>query len=180
LLRGAINLEELTMNIENLKETFDSMLDSIADGWRHLRNNATSALTRFKPGASTSLPAREDVDDQFYLPDFGWAMLGGDMFEDERRLVVRIEVPGIPKENIDIELTEQKLVISGEKKFERESSQGRWRLMQCAYGNFRREIPLPVAVKTDDAKATYKNGVLRVELPKLHSGKLQGFKLKVE
>jgi HSP20 family protein len=168
------------MKIENLKENFDSMLDSIAEGWKHLRNSATGALTHFRPGANTSLPAREDIDDQFYLPDFGWAMLGGDLFEDERRLVVRVEIPGIPKEAIDIELTEQKLVISGEKRFERENSEGRWHMMQCAYGSFRREIPLPVSVKTEEAKATYRNGVLRVEMPKQHAGKLSGFKLKVE
>ncbi len=168
------------MKIENLKENLDSMLESISEGWKHLRNNATTALTRFRPGTHTSLPAREDVDDDFYFPGLGWAMLGGDMFEDDSRLVIRVEVPGIPKEDIDVELTEQKLVISGEKRFERESSQGRWRMMQCAYGNFRREIPLPVDVKTDEAKASYKNGVLRVELPKQYSGKLRQFKLKVE
>lgn len=168
------------MKFEDLKENLDSMLDSIAEGWKHLRNNATTALTRFRPGNNTSLPAREDVDDDFYFPDLGWAMLGGDMFEDENRVVIRVEVPGIPKEDIDVELTEQKLVISGEKRFERESSQGRWRMMQCAYGNFRREIPLPVGVKTDEAQASYKNGVLRVELPKQNSGKLRQFKVKVQ
>jgi HSP20 family protein len=54
----------------------------------------------------------------------------------------------------------------GEKRFERESSEGRYRVLQCAYGSFRRIVPLPTPVLTDQAKANYRNGVLRIELPK--------------
>ena len=167
------------MKIENLKENFGSLLGNIAEGWKHLRNSATSALTNFKPGKRTNLPTTGEIDDSFYMPSLGWSMLGGDIFEDDDRLVVRGEVPGIPKENINIEVSERALVISGEKKFERESSQGRWRVLQCAYGNFRREVPLPVEVKTDNAHATYKNGVLRVELLKANPGKPKGVRIQV-
>ena len=80
----------------------------------------------------------------------------------------------------DIEVNENALVISGEKRFEGESSQGRWRVMQCAYGSFRRVVPLPEAVNADAAIASYKNGVLRVELPKTKPGKPKGITIKVE
>lgn len=93
-------------------------------------------------------------------------MLGGDVFEDERRIVVRLEVPGVDKENIVLEVDGDALVISGEKRFEREDSVGRWRVMQCAYGHFRRIVPLPVAVLAEQANARYRNGVLRIELQK--------------
>jgi HSP20 family protein len=154
-------------------------LGNIAEGWKHLRKSATSALTNFKPGKSTNLPTAGEIDDGFYMPSLGWSMLGGDIFEDDDRLVVRVEVPGIPKEDINIEVSERTLVISGEKQFERESSQGRWRIMQCAYGNFRREVPLPVEVITDNAHASYKNGVLRVELPKANPGIPKGVRIQV-
>lgn len=167
------------MKIENLKENFGSLFGNIAEGWKHLRNSATNALTNFKPGNKTNLPTTGEIDDSFYMPSFGWSMLGGDVFEDDDRLVVRVEVPGIPKEDINIDVSERALVISGEKQFERESSQGRWRVMQCAYGNFRREVPLPVEVKTDNAHASYKNGVLRVELPKANPGKPKGVRVQV-
>ena len=107
-------------------------------------------------------------------------MLGGDLFEDKDRLVVRLETPGMSKEDINIEIHDDALVISGEKRFERENSQGRWRVMQCAYGSFRRVVPLPTAVKTDEARASYKNGILRVELPKATPGKPRGVTIKVE
>ena len=47
-------------------------------------------------------------------------------------------------------------------------AEGRWRMVQCAYGSFQRTFALPAPVKADDAKATYRNGVLRIELRKLH------------
>lgn len=167
------------MKIESLKENFGSLLGNIAEGWKHLRNSATSALTNFKPGKKTNLPATGDIDDDSYMPSFGWSMLGGDIFEGDDHLVVRVEVPGIPKEDINIEVSERALVISGEKQFARESSQGRWRVMQCAYGNFRREVPLPVEVKVEKAHASYKNGVLRVELSKANPEKPKGVKIQV-
>ena len=79
-----------------------------------------------------------------------------------------------------LQLVLSAVVISGVKRFERESSQGRWRLMQCAYGSFRRTVPLPAAVKSDSAKATYKNGVLRVELAKANPGSPKGIKIAIQ
>jgi HSP20 family protein len=167
------------MKLESLKENVGSFWDNVAEGWRHLWQSAAGALTRFKPGEKTNLPAAAEVDDDFYLPSRGWSMLGGDVFEDASRLVVRLEVPGMDKEDIDIEIRDDALVISGEKRFERESTEGRWRVMQCAYGSFRRVIPLPVAVQADAAQAVYKNGVLRVEVPKADPEKSRGVTIKV-
>lgn len=168
------------MKLEDLKENFGSLWDNISEGWRHLRSSAAGALTSFKPGEKTNLPAAAEVDDDLYQTSHGWAMLGGNVFEDEDRVVVRLEVPGMAKADIGIEVHDDALVVSGEKRFEREISQGRWRVMQCAYGSFRRMIPLPVAVNADAARATYKSGVLRVELPKAKPGKLKGVAIKVE
>jgi len=107
-------------------------------------------------------------------------MLGGDVFEDDDRLVVRLEVPGLEKEDLNIEIQDDALVVSGEKRFEHQATEGRWRVVQCAYGNFRRVVPLPVAVKADEARARYKNGVLRVELPKVVTGKRKPTPISVE
>lgn len=154
------------MKLESLKEGVGSLWDNLAEGWRHLTQSAAGALTRFRAGEKTDLPAKAEVDDVSYLPSRGWAMLGGDVFEDDQRLVVRLEVPGMEKQDIDIQVEDDVLVISGEKRFERESTDGRWRVMQRAYGSFRRAVPLPVPVLADEAAASYRNGVLRVELPK--------------
>ncbi|HVL75591.1 MAG TPA: Hsp20/alpha crystallin family protein [Noviherbaspirillum sp.] len=155
------------MKFEDLKQGFSSFWDSMSEGWQHLRQTASNALTGFRPSEQTNLPARSQVDDTFYMPSIGWSMLGGDVFEDEDRVVVRLEVPGMDKNDLDVEVEGGMLVVRGEKRFQREESEGRYRVLQCAYGSFRRAVPLPVDVLSDQAKASYRDGVLRVELPKV-------------
>ena len=106
-------------------------------------------------------------------------MLGGEVFEDEKRVVIRLEVPGLSKSDMDIEVYDGMLVVKGEKRFERENTDGRWRVMQCAYGTFRRVVPLSSPVLADQADATYKNGILRIELPKAAPDKPTGHTIKV-
>lgn len=168
------------MKLESLKESVGSLWDNLADGWRQMIQSAAGALTRFRAGEQTNLPAQVEVDDVSWLPNRGWALLGGDVFEDDRRLVVRLEVPGMEKEDIGIEVLDDALVVSGEKRFAREETEGRWRVMQCAYGSFRRVVPLPVPVKAEEARAAYKNGVLRVELPKAEPGRPRSVTIRVE
>lgn len=168
------------MRLEDLKQGFSSLWDSVSDGWQRLRESATGALTRFKPAAGAKLPAKSEVDDDFYFPSDRWSMLGGDVFEDDKRLVVRLEVPGMEKEDFDLEVLDDALVVRGEKRFERESSEGRWRVLQCAYGSFRRVVPLPTRVVADQARAHYRNGVLRIELPKAVPGSPKPRMIKVD
>ncbi len=167
------------MILNDLKQGFTSLWDTMAEGWQRLRQSAAGALIRFVPADPASLPGKGEVDDDFYLPSQGWALLGGDVFEDERRLVVRIEVPGMKKEEFKIEVLDDTLVVSGEKRFEREANEGRYRVLQCAYGSFRRAVPLPTRVLPDQAKATYVDGVLKVELPKAYPGKPESHTIRV-
>jgi HSP20 family protein len=168
------------MKLESMKGGMGSLWDNVTEGWRHLRESAAGALTRFRAGEKTNLPAKAEVDDDFYLPTRSWTMLGGDVFEDESRLVVRLEVPGMEKEDFAIAIQDDALVVSGEKKFERESTEGRWRVMQRAYGSFRRIVPLPVPVAAEKAVASYRNGVLRVELPKVSPAAPRGTTIRVQ
>lgn len=154
------------MKFEGFKEGLSTFWDSVSEGWQHMRQAAAGAITSFRPSAQTNMPAKQDVDDAFFIPSTGWSMLGGDVFEDENRLVVRLEVPGLDKNDLDIEVEGSTLFVRGEKRFERESSDGRYRVLQCAYGSFQRAVPLPVPVVPDKAQASYRNGVLRIELPK--------------
>jgi HSP20 family protein len=165
--------------MDEIRQGFSSWWGSVAEGWQRLRESAAGALTRFRPGEKSDLPARGDVDDEFYLPSQGWSMLGGDVFEDDRRLLVRLEIPGMAKPDFDIEVLDDVLVVRGDKRFERESTQGRYRVLQCAYGSFTRAVPLPAAVRADKASATYRDGVLRIELPKVEPGRPKRVTLKV-
>jgi HSP20 family protein len=159
------------MNMQEIRHGVGSLWESMAEGWDRLRHSAAGALTRFRPGDKSNLPAREEIDDTSWEPGMGWSMLGGDVFEDDRRVVVRIEAPGMAKADFDIEVLTDRLLVRGEKRFEREESDGSWRVLQCAYGSFHRSVPLPAAVVTDKAHATYRDGVLRVELPKMRPGR---------
>jgi len=167
------------MRFENIKQGFNSLWDSMAEGWQRLRQSAAGALIRFMPGEQSNLPGKSEVDDDFYLPSQGWALLGGDVFEDDARLVIRVEIPGMRKDEFRIEVIDDALVVSGEKHFERESSEGRYRVLQCAYGSFRRIIPLPTQVLADQANARYAEGVLRIELPKASPGRPKSHTINV-
>jgi HSP20 family protein len=158
------------MKLDDIRHGVGALWDSVTDGWERLRQTATGALTRYRPGDPADLPLRDEIDDASYVPNGSWAMLGGDVFEDDKRVVVRLEAPGMNKGDFDIQVLDDALVVRGEKRFEREGTDGRWRVLQCAYGSFLRTVPLPAPVKSDKSRASYRNGVLRVELPKQSPG----------
>ncbi|AKJ30786.1 Hsp20/alpha crystallin family protein [Caldimonas brevitalea] len=72
-----------------------------------------------------------------------------------------------------VELHGDQLVVQGRKRFERESSSGRWRTVQGAYGDFHRTVQLPCHVRADRTRATYRDGVLRIELFKADGERTQ-------
>ena len=153
--------------IDGLKEGLGEMWESVAEGWKRMRRQAAGALTRFHPGESAPTATRSDLA----LPSSGWALLAGDVFEDDKKLSVRLEIPGMEKADLEIEVRDDTLIVRGEKRLERESEEGSYRVLQCAYGRFDRVVRLSVAVLADQAKASYENGVLKIDLPKAHPGK---------
>ena len=149
--------------LNELKQGIGHAWESLSEGWRDLSQRAGSALTRFRPGVPP--PNGGSVAQE--LPMMGsWAFMAADVFDDDDKLVVRLEAPGMRRDDFNIELIGNVLSVWGEKRLERESGAGRYRVMQCAYGSFRREVPLPVEVKADKTRASYRDGVLRIELPK--------------
>jgi hypothetical protein len=92
------------MKVDDLKQGVESFWDKLGQGFDHLRQSAAGALTRFKPGQQTQLPAAADIDVPSALATPGWSLIGGDVFEDERRVVVRLELPGMERQDFDIEV----------------------------------------------------------------------------
>lgn len=166
--------------LDELKQDVEELWDSATEGWRRLRHQAAGALTRFKPGAASPAP---EVRNDFNLPPPGWALLAGDVFEDSKKIVVRLEVPGMEKDDFAIEARDDTLIVRGEKHFESESESeagdGRYRVLQCAYGSFSRTIPLPARILPDQANATYRNGVLKIELTKAEPSTTREVQIKV-
>jgi len=103
-----------------------------------------------------------------------------DVSETKNEIVVKAEVPGMDPKDIDISLSNGTLTIKGEKKQEREEKEGDYHLVERSYGSFIRSIMLPTEVKQDKINASYKNGVLKVVLPKSEEARKKEVKIKVE
>jgi HSP20 family protein len=94
-----------------------------------------------------------------------------DVFEDEDKITVQVELAGMKKEDFDISLQDDMLTISGERKSESEKREGESFRSERSFGAFSRSITLPSPVKAEEVKATYEDGVLTVTLPKAEEAK---------
>jgi HSP20 family protein len=88
-----------------------------------------------------------------------------DVFEKEGRLFTRVDLPGVKKEEVKVEVTDGHLALSGERKYEKEEKKDNTYRTEREYGSFYRAVPLPEGVKLDDVKATFADGVLEVSVP---------------
>lgn len=94
----------------------------------------------------------------------GWAP-ALDIFEKDARFIVKIEIPGMKEDDIEVSTAGNTLTIKGEKKSE-EIEQEDYYHVERFYGKFTRSIALPLNINTDNIEAKYENGVLEVSLPK--------------
>jgi HSP20 family protein len=103
-----------------------------------------------------------------------------DLYEGKEEVVLKAEVPGLSKEDIKIDLTDSMVTISGEKKKELEVKEEAYTYSERSYGSFSRSLQLPCAVKADKVKATFKNGILEVKLPKTEDAKKRHVTVKID
>jgi HSP20 family protein len=87
-----------------------------------------------------------------------------DIFERDGKLVVRADLPGLSKDDVKVDITEDSVILEGERKYEHEEREEGVYRSERGYGHFRRHIPLPEGVKTESASATFKNGVLEITM----------------
>ena len=87
-----------------------------------------------------------------------------EVFEREGQLVVRADLPGLKKEDVKVEVMNDTLTISGERKSEHEEKREGFYRSERSYGSFYRQIPLPEGVNADDAQATFNDGVLEISM----------------
>ena len=103
-----------------------------------------------------------------------------DLYEEKDDIVVKAELPGIEKNNIEVNLADHTLTIKGEKKKEEEIKEENYYRAERSYGSFVRTLELPKDVHTDKVKATFKDGILEVRLPKTEEAKAKEVKVKVD
>jgi HSP20 family protein len=140
------------------------------------------SLVPWKRRPGEDLRARFDrLFDQFFADPWGrgWVpeFFGGgrgetllvpavDVRETDSHVIVRAELPGVDAKEVELELLENTLHLSGRKEERREGKEGEAGFPEFRYGAFRREISLPAEVDSDAVKATFENGILTVELKK--------------
>ena len=103
-----------------------------------------------------------------------------DVYEEKDEVVVKAELPGLSKEDLDVSLTESTLTLKGEKKKEEEVKEKNFYRSERSSGSFVRTIDLPSEVKTDQTKASFKNGVLEIRLPKTEDAKRKVTNVKID
>jgi HSP20 family protein len=103
-----------------------------------------------------------------------------DIFEENNDVVVKAELPGVKKEDIDVTLTDDTISIAGEKKKEEQVEKKNYYRWECSYGSFVRTFTLPVEVQTDKVKTQFKNGILEIRIPKTEEAIKKEKKLKIE
>ncbi len=119
---------------------------------------------------------RREMDRLFdqTLPTYGDSVLSwpAEVYETADELRFVLEAPGIKAADIELTIESNVLTVSGEKKAEEiRDKQGEYRLMERRYGRFERSFTIPSNVRTDDVKATYRDGVLTIVLPKKEESK---------
>ena len=89
-----------------------------------------------------------------------------DIFENDNEVVIKAELPGMNAKDIEVRLENNVLMLKGERRFERETKEENYHRIEREYGTFSRSFALPTAVNGDKVAAEYKDGVLKIVLPK--------------
>src|SRR6202049_3816580 len=147
-----------------------------------------TVLTRWEPFREFStLPDRmnrlfresysgEGRDESLATSSFAPAV---DVYEDEHKVTLKIDVPGIDEKDIDIRLENNTLTVHGERKIETEEKEENYRRVERQYGSFTRNFTLPTTVDSENVAATYDKGVLKIALPKKAEAKPKQIKVSV-
>jgi HSP20 family protein len=102
-----------------------------------------------------------------------------DIYEDEHKIALKLEVPGLKENDFDIQLENNALTVRGERKFEKEEKEENFHRIERRYGSFYRSFTIPTTVDPESVKASYDAGVLRIELDKRAEAKPKQIKVSV-
>jgi HSP20 family protein len=103
-----------------------------------------------------------------------------DVYEEQDDVIIKAEIPGLSKEDISVQVTDSMLTIKGEKKREEEVKEDDYYRCERSFGSFTRAVDLPCEVKADQVRASFKNGVLEVRMPKTEEAKKKAITVKID
>jgi len=122
---------------------------------------------------SATLPAWKEADGKFLVPAI-------DLKETDNALVLETEIPGLEAKDVNIRIENDLLSIHGERKEEKEEKTKAVYRKECSFGEFDRQVRLPMEVDADKAEAEYKNGILKLTMPKKAGQKSKAVSIKVK
>jgi HSP20 family protein len=102
-----------------------------------------------------------------------------DVYEDSKKVVLKLEVPGIDEKDLDIRVENNTLTVKGERKFEKEEKEENFHRIERRYGTFYRAFTLPSTVDTEHVQANYQSGILKLELSKKPEAQPKQIKVNV-
>jgi HSP20 family protein len=143
-----VKAEEHRPRLADPFDLFEELRDELARLWGQRPLLARSTTRPFAPLATGTWTPRMDI------------------YEQNGHLMIKAELPGMKKEDIKIELQDGDLLVTGERKAENEVKEEDYYRIERAYGSFYRRLPLPFEAKPEQIKATYKDGVLEIQIPK--------------
>lgn len=103
-----------------------------------------------------------------------------DVYEEKDAVVVKAELPGMKKEDVEVNLAGETLTIKGEKKEDKEVKEDDYYRRERSYGSFLRTVALPCEVKSNEIKASFKDGVLEIRMPKTEEAKKKSIAVNIE
>jgi HSP20 family protein len=150
--------------LERFVDEIDSMFDEFGGGrgWSAMR-----------PGRNLLRQRRTNTGMDYWAPQI-------EVSQQNNELVVRADLPGMKREDVSVDITENELTISGERRQEQENNTGGYYQSERSYGSFYRVIPLPEGAMADQANATFRNGVLEIRMPAPPEQVTRGRKLEIK
>lgn len=141
-----------------------------------------NSILRFSPFTDVDeMPAMRqltDVMNRFFEPGMRPWTPPVDILETENDLLLKMDIPEVTQDHVDIRLENDTLTIKGERKFQQEQGKGYHRI-ERSYGTFARSFTLPNTVNTENVRAEFRNGVLTVTLPKKEVAKPRTIKVEI-
>ncbi len=103
-----------------------------------------------------------------------------DVYETSEGIVLKAELPGLNKEDIDIQIKDNTVTLKGERHVEKDVKEENYLRVERAYGAFHRTFTLPTAIQTEKVRAVFKDGVLELNIPKAEDAKPKQIKIEVK
>ncbi len=102
-----------------------------------------------------------------------------DIYEDAKKVVLKLEVPGMEEKDLDVRVENNTLTVKGERKFEKDEKEENFHRVERRYGSFSRSFSLPATINPDDVQADYDKGVLKIRLAKRAEAKPKQIKVNI-